>query len=347
MIPLRITDSNYQPAEAAPGMLDFTHGLIRFEMCSGSTATASLIIPEGEVADTFYSFGPTPDNPDPHYYEFMYDGETGAELNGNLLTLHFADGKRGDYDLLANGTIMAGPGGPALLFGDSDGIPDAIEDAGPNNGDGNKDGIADRLQNTVATLTDINASYLTLETDEPFRLQTIQITDGAALIARNPPPPRLLDGYNLLHGFVDFEIHNLGAGDAATLRLILPEGTSPATYFVFGPTPDNTIPHWYEFKYDGITGAQIAGNVVTLYLVDGMRGDADLQANGIIVDPGAPAVSAGTSGGGSGGSGGGCSMLQNPEASPRQAGAWCLLAVVLVLLRRQAGLRRKGRIRIG
>jgi hypothetical protein len=65
---------------------------------------------------------------------------------------------------------------------------------------------------------------------------------------------------------------------------------------MYGPTPDDTNPHWYEFMFDGITGAQIYGNVainlpsgitiqrsvVKLVMVDGLKGDSDLTVNGIV-----------------------------------------------------------------
>lgn len=60
------------------------------------------------------------------------------------------------------------------------------------------------------------------------------------------------------------------------------------TYYKYGPTPNNPIPHWYEFLFDGTTGAEIVGNQVILHFVDGMRGDGDLSANGVVVEPGGP-----------------------------------------------------------
>ena len=83
----------------------------------------------------------------------------------------------------------------------------------------------------------------------------------------------------------------------------------------YGPTPDNPVNHWYEFGFDGQTGAEINGNLVTLHFVDGQRGDSDLAVNGVIVDPGAPAQNANISG--SSGGGGGCSVIEqagNPGA---------------------------------
>jgi hypothetical protein len=63
------------------------------------------------------------------------------------------------------------------------------------------------------------------------------------------------------------------------------------TYYKYGPTLDSPAPHWYEFLFDGTTGAEILSDRVVLHFVDGQRGDDDLAANGQIVEPGAPALS--------------------------------------------------------
>ena len=70
---------------------------------------------------------------------------------------------------------------------------------------------------------------------------------------------------------------------ATTVTCIFPDGTTFDTYYKYGPTPNNTTNHWYEFLYDGQTGAKINGNVITLYFEDGKSGDDDRTANGIIV----------------------------------------------------------------
>ncbi len=59
-------------------------------------------------------------------------------------------------------------------------------------------------------------------------------------------------------------------------------------YYAYGPTSDNPTPHWYDFSYDGTTGAEIVGNKVLLHFVDGQRGDDDLAVNGSITHTGAP-----------------------------------------------------------
>ena len=303
-------------------------------LAPGGVVTVSVTFTANIVPNTFYAYGPTPGDITPHWYEFFFDGETGAEINGNVITMHFVDGKRGDADLQVDGSILASPGGPVIAPGDNDGIADDVEDGAPNNGDGNNDGVADSTQSNVASFPDIKNTYITLETVQPLRLQSISVTNGANLLAQDPTF-QLLEGTNLSHGFLGFGVDNLGPADSAVINLILPEGEEPETYFKFGPTPDNTTPHWYEFLYDGVTGAEINGNIVTLHFVDGQRGDADLEVNGIIIDPGAPALGAKNSGGssgGGGGGGGGCS-LNSPEAHAQQAGAWWLLLALLTLMR--------------
>ena len=72
------------------------------------------------------------------------------------------------------------------------------------------------------------------------------------------------------------------------MTIYLPAGANPTTYYKYGPEPGNPTDHWYEFLYNGQTGAVISGNIITLHFVDGQRGDDDLTANGIIADQGAP-----------------------------------------------------------
>jgi hypothetical protein len=91
--------------------------------------------------------------------------------------------------------------------------------------------------------------------------------------------------------------------------IYLPDGANPTTYYKYGPTPNDPTNHWYEFMHDAQTqtGAEINGNVITLYFVDGQWGDDDLIANGKIIDQGGPGfTSASTSSTPSSSGGGGC-----------------------------------------
>jgi len=100
-----------------------------------------------------------------------------------------------------------------------------------------------------------------------------------------PSPPA---GTSFPNGLVSFSITGLERGATATVRLILPSGTTVERYFKFNGTA------WS----DATSLATIAGNVVTLTLTDGGAGDEDGVANGVIVDPGGPSVAtaAGTPG---------------------------------------------------
>jgi uncharacterized repeat protein (TIGR02543 family) len=86
-------------------------------LTAGDAATVTIILPEdADEPDTYYKYGPTSDDSTDHWYEFTYDSdtETGAEFDGNVITLNFVDGLRGDSDLTANGTIDD-PGAPGRV----------------------------------------------------------------------------------------------------------------------------------------------------------------------------------------------------------------------------------------
>ena len=186
---------------------------------------------------------------------------------------------------------------------DGDGVSDE-EELGPDRNDptydGNQDSTPDFLQdNSVSFFTNDKQKYLTIACPP-----TATLSDVAAI--DTPSADGAPSGVNFLYGFIDFIVQDLYPGGSTTVTIYLPEGSTPETYYKYGPTPDDPTNHWYEFLYDGETGATIDGNVVTLYLVDGMRGDDDLDStNGTIIDQGGIGFSI-TSGGSSGGGGGGC-----------------------------------------
>jgi len=163
---------------------------------------------------------------------------------------------------------------------DNDGISDEEEDIGPNGGDGNYDLTPDSEQDNVASfLTYDDQNYVTLASPDTTTLNDVQSVD-------NPSPTDAPAGTDFPYGFLEFIIEGVEFGGATTVTLFLPDGATPDTYYKYGPTPDNPTPHWYKFMYDGETGAEINDNVVTLYFIDGQRGDNDLTANSTIVEPG-------------------------------------------------------------
>ncbi|MDE0292950.1 MAG: hypothetical protein OXI93_02045 [Bryobacterales bacterium] len=116
---IRITDIRallHPPAEPPTGAA-FPIGFLDFRLRSVGRRQAvavSLYLPPGLEGNSYWKYGPTPDNAEPHWYPFDYDGETGAQFRGpGQIVLHFIDGDRGDDDLRRNG-VIADVGGPAL-----------------------------------------------------------------------------------------------------------------------------------------------------------------------------------------------------------------------------------------
>lgn len=162
---------------------------------------------------------------------------------------------------------------------DGDGVSPDVEDGAPNGGDGNADGIPDRLQPGVTSLpAGQGGGYVTAVASEGSVLTNVTTAPGP------PPPPGVL----LPHGIIGFTVT---AAPTATVTVTFPAGSEPLTaYRKFGSTDAQPGDHWYDFAWDGTTGASLAGNVVTLHLRDDNRGDDDLTTNGVVVDPGGPAV---------------------------------------------------------
>jgi len=181
---------------------------------------------------------------------------------------------------------------------DRDGVTDAEESgpAGTNPAyDGNGDGVPDSQQAGVASLhTHDGGAYCTLACGGAALLENVRAFD-------NPSPADAPRNLSFPYGFFEFTLTGVAPGQNAVVSLTLPAGATVPTYYKYGPTPSNPVPHWYEFRYDGQTGAEIAGNVITLHFVDGLRGDDDLTADGRVEDDGAPATIQESSGGGGGG----------------------------------------------
>ncbi len=107
-------------------------------------------------------------------------------------------------------------------------------------------------------------------------------------------------------------------------------------YYAYGPTPDNATPHWYDFTFDGTTGAEIVGNKILLHFVDGQRGDNDLTVNNSITHTGAPVQETDIITSSSSSSG--CSIAATPSQSTGN-GDWVVVSLFLAfvaLVRRRA-----------
>jgi len=245
-------------------------------------------------------------------------------------------------------TVVDGNGGIAIeefvisvaLDNDLDGISNQ-EEQGPDNVgnyDGNGDGTADADQANVVTMETYNEQFhVTFEAQTGVQLENLKAAD-------NPSPTGAPSNTDFDYGFFDFRLS--GSVASAMVKIYLPAGAAPTTYYKYGKTLANTTDHWYEFMFDASTqtGAKIEGNVITLYFVDGLRGDDDLTiGNGVIDDIGAPGFetddnnTGGGNGSGSGGSGG-CfidttgsnSVIQANVLMDNASGAVLTLIVILL-----------------
>ncbi|WP_300674618.1 choice-of-anchor U domain-containing protein [Desulfoluna sp.] len=175
---------------------------------------------------------------------------------------------------------------------DTDGVDDLIEQGpDPDNPnpyyDGNNDGIPDHLQGQVVSMpTHDGQHYVTLACEPSHNLREVSCV---------PPVADVPSGITFPFGCFDFKIDGIEPGGSTYVNIILPEGTVPDAYFKFGPKPDDTSDHWYEFSRDSTTGAVIDGNTITLFFLDGDRGDDDLTQNALIVDLGGPVLRASSS----------------------------------------------------
>jgi parallel beta-helix repeat protein len=117
-------------------------------------------------------------------------------------------------------------------------------------------------------------------------------------IAENALPPEAAEGkpdLGFTNGLFSFNITGLTSGATVTVTLEFPIAVPVGVqYWKYGPTPDNPTGHWYQLPM----GDDDGDNVITITLVDGGLGDDDLTANGVIVDPGGPGNSPGSSLGG-------------------------------------------------
>jgi cyclophilin family peptidyl-prolyl cis-trans isomerase len=332
--------------------INFGGGFISFGLSGvapGGAASVELTLAPGANPNAYYIFGPTPDNSTPHWYAFSFDAASGigAEINDNVITLNLSDGARGDSDLdNTNGAIVVADGGPAFVADfdaldiDGDGSPDTIENGAPNSGDVNNDGVLDSEQGHVVSFTDLNDLYLSLVTDLPALFEQVRVLDGDILDFVFDPQNNIiiLNGNNLSHGLLGFKISNINPGDTVTADLVLPRNESPTSLFNFGPTPANNVADWYEFLFDGTTGAVINENVITLNFIDGDRGDADRTKDGVIFNtgsaPGLVAVNTGAGGGG------GCSIGSSNRSVHQAVDWWLVLATIIILRVRTISSRR-------
>ncbi len=295
-----LTSGNVADIAGTPEMLDNMLGYITYmglnttENTGGTVAIGDTIVVEiafdntvthenpGDRAAGSESEGWVGERPDNLFSNITYTRTDSVKNliknNGNSLIYNLASETPGAI------LIPLSPAGPNQ-DSDNDGISD-IREKGPDgndkNYDGNADGFSDYEQANVASFHTFDGQdYVTLVVPEGVELSQVVVTD-------NPSPADSPEDAAFPFGFFDFSIDGLDLGEAVTVTLYLHGGETVDYYYKYGYTPDNNELHWYEFMYDGETGAEINGDVITLHFVDGLRGDEDITVNGSIKEPGGP-----------------------------------------------------------
>ncbi len=248
------------------------YGMISFELAGltpGQAVTVQILVASDITFNAYYIYGPTPDDPTPHWDTFAYNGTTGAQVSGQTITLHLVDGQRGDDDLAANGVIqelgvpVEGPQ-TFMVTNTSDSGPgslrQAILDSNAGPAINNIDFDIGSGPQTIAPLTflpDITNPVIIDATTQPGFAGTPLITlDGLDpdLIVSSPPSGyQYWAGLTIMAGDTTVRGLNIGGFDDLTL-------TDPATNTVYGFTGVGII---LEDNGEDVIEADVIGGAIS------------------------------------------------------------------------------------
>jgi cyclophilin family peptidyl-prolyl cis-trans isomerase len=194
----------------------------------------------------------------------------------------------------------------------------------------------DRIPNVRSAVTPIG--FLVPYSTDPDLIisdaSAMDINTSQSLILSFPRPANTLVSVDL--GILSATVDGLGATAARMITMWDGLFTRPTHYYAYGPTQATPTPHWYDFSFDPATntGAVITPTNIELHIVDGGRGDDDLQENGSITHTGAPVTITSTTTTSDNSS---CSLSRTPAGISR-AGDWGVVALFLAVL---AGIRAR------
>ena len=161
-------------------------------------------------------------------------------------------------------------------------MPSQTEFMAPNAGDGNADGVLDMRQDHVVSLP---------MAEQPEFVTIVAGSEAlftAAAVASVAPADSSVPN-DVIRSLGEMNFAITPASEARHVDVLFEVGQAINTWYQFGPTSENSVPHWYEFLFDGRTGAQLFDvdqdglvEQVRLHLIDGARGDTNLVADGTI-----------------------------------------------------------------
>jgi cyclophilin family peptidyl-prolyl cis-trans isomerase len=188
--------------------------------------------------------------------------------------------------------------------------------------------LVNRIPNVAAVVT-VAGQIMPFVADSDMTFLDAAGADPASAATLLASFPFAGHGTALLdYGISAFTVEGVGAVLSRTIEMWYGGATRPGTYYAYGRTAGNPVEHWYEFGFDGTTGAEITDTVIKLHFVDGQRGDQDLTANGMIVHSGAPVTFEGSGSNSVSDTGFGCTLSVRPMRASR-AGDWMLLLLFL------------------
>lgn len=200
------------------------------------------------------------------------------------------------------------------------------------------DGTVDPVEDLVGTADNAQRAAVITDTGAVVLLETAAGTLAEVAVVDDPAPGAHPEGFTLPHGVFDFEVRGLDLGATTSVRMVVVDGATPIqgdSYWKYGPASTGASPSWYRFDVDTATGTGAVLDTVdlgdlgfrrawVLTMTDGGRGDEDGFTDGVISDPGGPAIAGGDAGpgpgSGGGGSGGGDSGSGSGSGAPGGSG---------------------------
>ena len=158
---------------------------------------------------------------------------------------------------------------------DGDGVSDRMEQdrSGSDiNFDGNGDGVPDYQQ----------ANVVSLETFDYWQYVTLETSDGEFRnVTTKQAPPISEEPKNMWFPLNLFSF-SIGVNSGGSANVTMFADWPIEQYLAYGATPDDNNEHWYNLSFDGTSGTTVDTEKVILTFVDGVKGDNDLNADGVI-----------------------------------------------------------------